>query len=709
TTNTLPLTGTATLIYPDDGFESVEVPPGACWLPVSGAHHYRVQVSRDASFSTLADEAEALFVNYVPWQDRDKAMPFGTYWWRVRAENDSGGPIGDWSEVRHFNLSVDLVVGNPNDLLPPPFLPPPTPSPSPYSTSILSTTPVYDPALSFIANSPAEGLGAQELGALHVMLDRVYGSSLNWVIAFGTGASISDTVRYSIFVDSDHIAGSGAPSNLLIPPVQVDSLYLPDYMLRVTLSNGSVSSVELFTWTGSSWSPPQQLSNIGGAAWFAPDTNAVQLVVPYTAIGAGVENFSGSLALTVVSTDQSGATALDTIPEQGAIFNNPAFVSDMVLPLYPFDTPLSNPIVYYDLPPMRWRTPYQNSVDGYQVQVARDAKFTDLVETWEISEKSRHSFFAFLTSVFHSLNAYQDNESYYWRVRDRHERYDTLASRFDYGPWSPAMRIKLDSRQVGNPALFTGHMTATIPAFTPTFAWERVEGASGYTLQIDNDSNFSSPLANLQLDGTSYTPTDALPDGTYYWRVATRRSKTVIGHWTTTSTFTKRSLAPVLVSPVGGVVVNGQPTFQWTVVLTPTDTPRSAAPRYRLQLSNDPHFSNPRTFTTDATAYAVAKGESLSDGTCYWRVAVIDAKGNVGAYSEAQQFYKEYLPPKLVYPEQGATVSTVTSFSWEPLAGAAYYEIEIDDDPLFNSPTRARTDNTQYTPTGQLPPKAYYW
>ncbi|RIK28403.1 MAG: hypothetical protein DCC55_38720, partial [Chloroflexi bacterium] len=447
TTNTLPISPTATLIYPDDAFETVEVPPVLGWLPVEGATLYRVQVSRDAGFTNIVDEAEAQFLNYVPWQNRSEAIPFGTYWWRVRAESAPGVPIGDWSEVRHFNLSVDLVVGNRYDLLPPPFLTPTAPQPS-YSTSILSTTPVYDPALTYIASSPNEGLGAYELGALHVMLDRMYSGSLNWVIAFGTTASISDTVRYSVLVDSDHIAGSGAPADLLIPPVQVDSLYLPDYMLRVTLSNGTIGpgGVELYTWTGSNWSPPQTLSSIGGAAWFAPDTNAVQLLVPYTAIGAGVENFSGSLALTVLSTDEAGATALDMIPEQGSPLSNPAFVSDMLLPLYPFDTPLTNPIVYDDLPPMRWRTPYQVSVDGYQVQVARDTKFTDLVETWEISERSTSSFFPFLTSVFHSLNAYEDNESYYWRVRVRHERYTSLATQFDYGPWSPAMRIKLDSR-----------------------------------------------------------------------------------------------------------------------------------------------------------------------------------------------------------------------------------------------------------------------
>jgi len=64
-------------------------------------------------------------------------------------------------------------------------------------------------------------------------------------------------------------------------------------------------------------------------------------------------------------------------------------------------------------------------------------------------------------------------------------------------------------------------------------------------VQLDDDSNFSSPLLfNGNVDGTSFTPTSALPDRTYYWRVAMRRSSTVIGHWTDTMSFVKQSVSP---------------------------------------------------------------------------------------------------------------------------------------------------------------------
>ena len=185
------------------------------------------------------------------------------------------------------------------------------------------------------------------------------------------------------------------------------------------------------------------------------------------------------------------------------------------------------------------------------------------------------------------------------------------------------MRLKLDSRLVGNPRLSTGD--PGLPAWTtPTFLWDRVDGAAGYRLQVDDDSNFSTPLINKNVDATSYTPTTVFADGTYYWRVTIRRSDTVFGHWTPTMSFVKSSRPPQTLAPTADETVNEQPTFTWTAVLTPTVTPRLAAPRYRLQLSSDPNFSaNLKTIDTDSASYTLKKGESLADGTWYWRVAVL--------------------------------------------------------------------------------------
>jgi len=109
-------------------------------------------------------------------------------------------------------------------------------------------------------------------------------------------------------------------------------------------------------------------------AWLDAATNAIQVLVPYTAIGSRIRKTVGSLALTVFSTGSDPADGIHgSVPVQGATVDHPAFVSDMLMPLYPFDTPLTDPIIFYDMPAARWRMPYFDSVDGYQVQVARTA------------------------------------------------------------------------------------------------------------------------------------------------------------------------------------------------------------------------------------------------------------------------------------------------------------------------------------------------
>lgn len=704
TVDQLPKTDTLTLMYPADSFETVDTPPVLGWQPVPGANNYHIQISANRDFTAVIDEDQPQFINYVPWQGHPDALPIGTYWWRVQAESKPGVPLGSWSEVRHFNLSNDLVNGNPYDLMPPL-----------YPSSILAKTDSYTPDLTYIASSADNGPAPYQLGKLHVMLNRVSlranktFDNYSWVIAFGTGAVGSDPIKYGIYVDSDHIENSGATSDPLGKPINVDKLYLPEYVIYIDRTANVLNQITLYKWNGTSWNPTQgqSLAALGGDAWYDTSNQAIQLLIPYTVL-SGSQNFVGSLALTVFSTSSSASDGIyDTIPAQSGSIDKPAFVSDMLMPLYPFDTPLTDPMAYYDVPPMRWRMPYFDSVDGYQVQVARDAKFTDLVETWEFPEKGTDSLFSWLPNSFQPLGAYEDNETYYWRVRIRHERFTTLDTTFDYGPWSPAMRFKLDSRQVGNPTLSTGDLAQT----TPTFSWQRVEGASGYTIQVDNDVNFSSPVINEKVTSTSYTPVTALPDGNYFWRVVMRRSDKIIGHWSPTMTFTKKSVTPILLSPIDNgdaSLIQTQPTFHWSVVLTPTDTPRVAAPLYQLQVDDDPNFGSPATFRTDTTTFTLPPGKGVDHGTFYWRVAVVDANNNLGAYSVKQQFRKEYGMPSLLQPQQGDMLGSLTTFAWAPVEGAAYYEFYLGTDPN-NLTGPVKVDGAQYTPVSKLSLKPYYW
>lgn len=174
-------------------------------------------------------------------------------------------------------------------------------------------------------------------------------------------------------------------------------------------------------------------------------------------------------------------------------------------------------------------------------------------------------------------------------------------------------------------------------------------------------------------------------------------------------TFVKQSLSPMPVSPVTDAVINHQPTFIWTAVISNAGSLRTSVPRYRLQWDDDPNFGSPVTVETWQTTYTLYRGQSLADGTWYWRVATLDGNNKLGAYSEAQSFYKEYLPPTLIFPTQGSRTGSDVAFEWTPLDGAAAYKIEYADNEAFNSARGIVTDQTRYTPFDLLKTADYYW
>src|SRR4029077_6673967 len=78
------------------------------------------------------------------------------------------------------------------------------------------------------------------------------------------------------------------------------------------------------------------------------------------------------------------------------------------------------------------------------------------------------------------------------------------------------------------PTLSSPDDNAATPDTTPAFSWAAATDPDGdtvtYDIQVDNDSDFSSPLSlsptSTGLSGTSYTPTTTLTAGTtYFWRV----------------------------------------------------------------------------------------------------------------------------------------------------------------------------------------------
>jgi hypothetical protein len=172
---------------------------------------------------------------------------------------------------------------------------------------------------------------------------------------------------------------------------------------------------------------------------------------------------------------------------------------------------------------------------------------------------------------------------------------------------------------------------------------------------------------------------------------------------------------PVPAVPADGATVESVPAFQWKKA-------RGAA-KYEFQLSADANFGSivlgqgKGSFTTVNTAATIAK--SIPDGTYFWRVRGINAKGTAGRWSEERRVVKSWSAvPELLGPGSGAPVTFPTVpliLKWSGVPRAFKYNVYLATDPGLGSLVvgerggPAQTSGTVYSPGVTLAPGRYYW
>lgn len=166
---------------------------------------------------------------------------------------------------------------------------------------------------------------------------------------------------------------------------------------------------------------------------------------------------------------------------------------------------------------------------------------------------------------------------------------------------------------------------------------------------------------------------------------------------------------PTLEAPPPGVSF---PTGQ--VVIFRWHTPHGLSSQ--LQVSADPSFSNPvvNFDTNTAQAWAIM---SLPSGKLYWRVLGVDPYGVEGPSPVVRTFTVKPpsgpLPaPVLEFPANGSTFTAgqQVSFFWQPVNGAASYEIQVANSAAFTPPLvldKKVTGNQLNTST--LPVGSLFW
>ncbi|MBU7027355.1 MAG: hypothetical protein HXS48_10500, partial [Theionarchaea archaeon] len=210
--------------------------------------------------------------------------------------------------------------------------------------------------------------------------------------------------------------------------------------------------------------------------------------------------------------------------------------------------------------------------------------------------------------------------TYYWRVKAVYIKYPdgTLKD----GSWSTEFSFTISTGPPKVTLVSPPNGFEDTPS-QPTFSWLKVQGATLYRLQVDNSSNFSSPVIDQNgIATTSYmTPSDLEP-GKYYWRVISNAPTAV---WSDVWSFTISEKVPkqvVLLSPASGTR-DLPPTslFQWLAL--------EGATFYILEVSTNTQFTSlvvNKTGLTSTTWGTTSDWEDndpsqLEAGTYYWRVS----------------------------------------------------------------------------------------
>ncbi|MFZ5903155.1 MAG: hypothetical protein ACOYZ8_06370, partial [Chloroflexota bacterium] len=102
------------------------------------------------------------------------------------------------------------------------------------------------------------------------------------------------------------------------------------------------------------------------------------------------------------------------------------------------------------------------------------------------------------------------NTRFYWRAR-------AVNATGEMGNWSVSRYFRT---ALTSPVLTSPPNGDTPSDATPTFMWNPVAGATGYTIQVSKNDTFTQLVLNKNAATNSYTPTAALPANIpLFWRV----------------------------------------------------------------------------------------------------------------------------------------------------------------------------------------------
>jgi hypothetical protein len=681
------------LLSPSNGAVNVSLTPTLMWNTASGATTYNVQVSTNSSFTNIVASQSGLTSTSFTTPALSSSSQ---YYWRVSATNSVGS--SNYSEPWSFSTPMQAPAT--------PVLTAPANGATGVSLIPSLTWGASARAASYnIVIATNSSFTSPVVNASNVTLTTYIPSALNpstkyyWKVSAtnsGGTSAFSEVWNFTTGVPAVPTAslGSATPKagdTISIPVNVANFLSIGAISLNIQYDPAVLQYVEVTNWN----------SQMSGA--FGNGTNGKAIIGWFALTPANALNISSGKLADIKFIYLGGTSALSFMQDCDITDINSASISvtysgGSVSP-YVGPQPPAAPVLVSPSnsatgistnPSLLWQS--STGADSYNVLVATDASFTNVV--FSISNVVGST-----TTVTTGLAGYT---KYYWKVN----AVNSIGTSAFSSVWSftTGAQVSLSAPVLSSPANGSSGVS-----LMPTLAWNPVNGATLYNLQIATDPLFNNIILTQNgISYTGYTVFDLSNNMTYYWRVnATNGS--VISPYSTVWSFNTGLVAPAvptLIYPANNAT--GVPlsiTLSWNA--------SANAELYDVEVSKNSAFTPVVVTKTNQSSTSVLV-DGLENGTLYyWRVK---AKNSVGSsdYSSVRNFTTIVaLPvaPALASPANGTqNAPTNITFSWNAVSNADNYTFQIANNADFTLNLKTVYNITGTQTTQNLDGNTvYYW
>ncbi|GAB5465446.1 MAG: hypothetical protein Kapaf2KO_08820 [Candidatus Kapaibacteriales bacterium] len=307
---------------------------------------------------------------------------------------------------------------------------------------------------------------------------------------------------------------------------------------------------------------------------------------------------------------------------------------------------------------LRWNT--VNGALSYSVQISESPNFSStvldrggiLVDTLDFMFPKNDFVYYYRTAYF-----YNDNSGFPCR-----------------SDWSDPVSFRT---QYAAPVVGTPEDNAVGLDTITTIIWARIQNALFYDIEIDDNSDFSSPEITEQVATADYIADLPQLNTVYYARVRAGDAQ-CLSEWSDTRTFRTRYDSIMGITPSdSSECIKINDTFVWSMV------PETGA--YTVQVSEDPNFGTLDREVKNITDTTAIINSPNSIQRYFWRVRAEDAE-NRGPWSPVLTYETTSVPPTPITPaDEEDDVTLDVTFEWDNLDPASNFGYQIATDSNFTT------------------------